>query len=105
VILSSEVCSTFTAMSSRNLLSDHVVPTSRFLLVCFLWAKGLSEKDIHNEMFPVYGGKCLSCKTVHNFVQKRGKRFPDDEEVETVLRKWRRQQSQDFCVLRVSMHW
>jgi hypothetical protein len=26
-------------------------------LVCFLWAKGLSAKNIHKEMFPVYGGK------------------------------------------------
>jgi hypothetical protein len=25
----------------------------------FLFAKGLNEKDIHKEMFPVYGGKCL----------------------------------------------
>jgi hypothetical protein len=28
----------------------------------FLWAKGLNAKDIHKEMFPVYGGKC---KAVH----------------------------------------
>jgi hypothetical protein len=28
-------------------------------VVRFLQAKGLSAKDIHNEMFPVYGGKCL----------------------------------------------
>jgi hypothetical protein len=27
--------------------------------VRFLWAKGLSAKDIHKEMFPVYGAKCL----------------------------------------------
>jgi hypothetical protein len=28
--------------------------------VCFnLWAKGLNAKDIHKEMFPVYGRKCL----------------------------------------------
>jgi hypothetical protein len=26
--------------------------------VRFLWAKGLNAKDIHKEMFPVYGGKC-----------------------------------------------
>jgi hypothetical protein len=32
----------------------------------FLWAKGLNAKDIHKEMFPVYGGKCLSRKAVHN---------------------------------------
>jgi hypothetical protein len=32
-----------------------------------LWAKGLNAKDIHKEMFPVYGGKCLSCKPVYQF--------------------------------------
>jgi hypothetical protein len=36
----------------------------------FLWAKGLDVKDIHKEMFPAFGGKCLSCKTVHNWVEK-----------------------------------
>jgi hypothetical protein len=25
----------------------------------FLWAKGLNTKDIHKEMFLVYGGKCF----------------------------------------------
>jgi hypothetical protein len=34
----------------------------------FLYAKGLNAKDIHKEMFPVYGGKCLSRKTVHIWV-------------------------------------
>jgi hypothetical protein len=38
-----------------------------------LRAKGLNAKDIHKEMFPVYGGKCLSCKAVHNWVEERGK--------------------------------
>jgi hypothetical protein len=36
--------------------------------VRFLWAKGLSAKDIHKEMLPVYGGKCLSRKTGQNWV-------------------------------------
>jgi hypothetical protein len=36
----------------------------------FLWAKGLNAKDIHKELFPVYGGKCLSCKSVHSWVEK-----------------------------------
>jgi hypothetical protein len=35
-------------------------------VVCFLWEKGLGANDIHKEMFPVYGGKCLSCKAVHS---------------------------------------
>jgi hypothetical protein len=29
-----------------------------------LWAKGLNAKDIHKEMFPLYGEKCLSRKAV-----------------------------------------
>jgi hypothetical protein len=39
-----------------------------FCCAFFLWAKGLEAKDIHKEMFPVYGGKCLSRKAVHNWV-------------------------------------
>jgi hypothetical protein len=49
----------------------------------FFVTRGLDAKDIHKEMFPVYGGKCLSCQAVHSWVEKRGKRFTDDEEVET----------------------
>jgi hypothetical protein len=63
----------------------------------FLWAKEPIAKDIHKEMFPVYGGKCLSCKAVHNWVKKHGSSFADDEEVETEEWKWLRQQSKDFC--------
>jgi hypothetical protein len=33
-------------------------------VVRFLLAKGLNPKNIHKEMFHVYGGKCLSRKTV-----------------------------------------
>jgi hypothetical protein len=33
-------------------------------VVHFLWAKGLNAKNIHKEMFPVYGGKCLLRKAV-----------------------------------------
>jgi hypothetical protein len=62
----------------------------------FLWKKGLNAKDIHKEMFPVYGGKCLSHKAVHNWVEKHGKLFADVEEFETELRSWLRQQSKYF---------
>jgi hypothetical protein len=37
----------------------------------FLWAKGLNAEDIHRENFPVYGGKCLSRKAVHNRIKKK----------------------------------
>jgi hypothetical protein len=32
----------------------------------FFVGKRLNVKDIHKEMVPVYGGKCLSRKAVHN---------------------------------------
>jgi hypothetical protein len=35
-------------------------------------------------------------KEVHNWVKERGKRFYDDEAVETEVRKWLRQQSKDL---------
>jgi transposase len=38
-------------------------------IVNFLCEK-LNTKDIHNEMFPLYGGKCLSRKAVRNWVEK-----------------------------------
>jgi hypothetical protein len=68
--------------------------------VRLLWAKRL----IHKERFPVYGGKRLSRKTVLSWVEKCGKHFADDEEVETEVRKWLRQQSNDFYA-RVPTHW
>jgi hypothetical protein len=43
-------------------------------------------------MFPVYGGKCLLHKAVQSWVEKRGTLFCNDEEIETEVRKWLRQQ-------------
>jgi hypothetical protein len=48
-------------------------------------------------MFPVYGGKCLSHKADHNWVEKRNKHFADDEEVGMDIQKWLRQQSKLLC--------
>jgi hypothetical protein len=42
-------------------------------VVRFLGAKGIDAKDIHKDMFSVYGGKCLSSKAVHNWAEKRGR--------------------------------
>jgi transposase len=52
-----------------NMLEECTTEMQRSV-VRFLWAKELSTKDIHKEMFPVYGGKCLSRKVVHNWVEK-----------------------------------
>jgi hypothetical protein len=54
-------------------------------------------------MIPVYGGKCFSRNAVHSWVEKRGKYFAVDEEVETEARKWLKQQPKT-CMLRVSTH-
>jgi hypothetical protein len=43
---------------------------SSVLLCVFCGRKDSVKKDIHTEMFPVYGGKCLPCKAVHNWVEK-----------------------------------
>jgi hypothetical protein len=37
-------------------------------VLCVFVRKWLCAKDIHKEMFPVYDGKCLSRKAVHNWV-------------------------------------
>jgi hypothetical protein len=62
----------------------------------FSLVKGLCANDIHKEMFPICGGKCLLRKALHSWVEKRSKRFAVDEDVEMVLRYWLRQQSNGF---------
>jgi hypothetical protein len=62
----------------------------------FSWAKGPNAKDIHKEMIPVYGGKCLSREAVHNWAEESSRHFADDEGVEREVRKWLRQQSKTF---------
>jgi hypothetical protein len=52
-----------------SLLEEFITEEQRSV-VRFLWPKGLNAKDIYKEMFPVYGGKCLSRKAIHNWWQK-----------------------------------
>jgi hypothetical protein len=73
-------------------------------VVRFLWAKGHNAKDIHKEMFPVYGGKWFSREAVHNLVEKfsqgrskvAGDARPGAEVTGT---------SQKTYMLQVSTHW
>jgi hypothetical protein len=63
-------------------------------VVHFLWSKGLNAKDIHKEMFPVYGGKCLSHKEVQNLVEKFSQRHStvaDDAQPGCLLRLQQKQ--------------
>jgi hypothetical protein len=67
------------------------------VLLCFLlWAKGLNAKDIHNEMFPAYGGKCLPRKAFHNWVNKFSQGLSKVADDVRQVWKWLRQQSKDF---------
>jgi hypothetical protein len=59
-------------------------------VVRLLWAKGLDANDIHEEVFLVYGGQCLSHIEFHNLVEKRGKGFPNKEEVKIEVQKYLR---------------
>jgi hypothetical protein len=78
-------------------LEGYTTEEQRFVLR-LLWGKELSAKNIHKEMFPVCCWECFSRKAVHSWVEKSGKRFADDEEVETEMRKWLRRQTKYFCV-------
>jgi hypothetical protein len=62
----------------------------------FLWANGLNANDILKEVFPVYGGKCLSRKAVHNWVEKFSEGCSKVADDEMEVWKWLRQQSKDF---------
>jgi hypothetical protein len=44
-----------------TVLQEYTIEKQRFVA-----GKGLNAKDIHKEIFPVYGGKCLSPEAVHN---------------------------------------
>jgi hypothetical protein len=54
------------------------------------------KKNMHKEMFPVYGGKCLSRKTVDSWVEKFSQGRSKVADDETVARKWLRRYSKDF---------
>jgi hypothetical protein len=62
-------------------------------VVLFCVGKGRSSKDIHKEMFPVYGGTCLSRKADHNWVANVSLMT---KRLKMEVRKWLRQQSKDF---------
>jgi hypothetical protein len=57
--------------------------------------KKLNAKDIHKEIFPVSDGKCSSRKEVRPWWQT----FADNEDDESEVRKWLRQQSKGFCAV------
>jgi transposase len=61
------------AVKMATVLEEYTTEDQRSV-VRFLWAKLFKAKDIHKEIFPVYGGKCLSRKAVQNWVEKFSRR-------------------------------
>jgi hypothetical protein len=53
-----------------TVLEDCTTEGQHSVMRLFLWVKELNAKDIHKEMFYVYGGKYLSLKEVHIWVEK-----------------------------------
>jgi hypothetical protein len=51
-----------------TVLEESITEQQSSVVFFYLWAKGLNAKDIRKEMFPAYGGKCLSRKGVHSWV-------------------------------------
>jgi hypothetical protein len=68
-----------------------VLPKRSVLLCVFSWQKDSNAKDIHKEVFPVYGGKGLSRKAGYNWVVKyfhgHSKVADDETEVRTTFRR------------------
>jgi hypothetical protein len=62
-----------------------MLPKTAFFCA-FLWANGLNAKDIHKEMLPLHGGKCLLHKVVHNWVEKSSQRRSKVADDDALLR-------------------
>jgi hypothetical protein len=70
------------------MLEEYTIEEQRSV-VRILWVKGLNVKDIHKEMFPVYGDKYLSRKSV-----RKSQMMPN------LVRMLLRQRSEDFALLK-----
>jgi hypothetical protein len=70
-----------------------VLPESSVLLCVSCGQKDLLQRIFIEKCFLFTMGSVRRVKRFH----LGGKRFAGDEEVETELRKWLRQQSKDFC--------
>jgi hypothetical protein len=70
-----------------------IIPKSSVLPYACLWAKGPVRRIFIKKCFLLKVG---SVYLVKRFTTWSGRSFADEEEVETEVRKWLRQQSGDF---------
>jgi hypothetical protein len=57
------------AVKMATVLGAFTTEEQSSLVRFFFRAKGLDPKDIHKEMFPVYGGMCWPRKAVQNCIE------------------------------------
>jgi hypothetical protein len=53
-----------------TVLENGSTEEQEFSCASFFVGKRVNAKNIYEEIFPVYGGKCLSRKAVHSWVEK-----------------------------------
>jgi hypothetical protein len=83
-----------------SMFEECTTKDTHFVMHFFL-AEGLSAKDIHKEMFPVYSEKCLLRKEFLNWVNKFSHGCLKVADDETKVRKWLRDNSQKAFMLQV----
>jgi hypothetical protein len=71
----------------------------------FFVDKRTQSKDIHKEIVPVYDGKCLSRKAVHNLVEKFSQERSKIADDSLLSRPVEIAREANISVLRVSTHW
>jgi hypothetical protein len=71
----------------------------------FLWVKELSAKDIHKQIFHYYGGKCLSRRAVHNWLEKFSQGHPKVADDARPGAEVAEQQPKKTSVMRVLTRW
>jgi hypothetical protein len=83
-----------------TVLDECTPEEQRSVVRFFLWQKGPMQRIFIKKCFLFTVGSVCRVKRF----TAGGKLFADDEEVETELQKWLRQQSNDFYAA-VSTHW
>jgi hypothetical protein len=64
-----------------TVFEEYTTEDQRFVVFYFCGQKNSMQRIFIKIMFPVYGGKCLSHKTVHNWLEKSSQgrsKFADD---------------------------
>jgi len=70
------------------------VTNEQHAIIVFLWAKKINANQIHFEIHPIYGDKCITKRTVYVWCNKMpdGQKFVSYNKVQSVILQWHGQQ-------------